>query len=159
MSGMAWARYWSRRRPAAAGSAVKLRVALSGAASGSLSSSSSSTGMGSGAGSSTPRVARYSARTEWCRWPLGSMFLEGMVLLFLGGGFGPDIDGYGLDVDGAGRHHHEQGYPLDGVEDGGEGQAVGVEAGVAQERDEELSDAGGGEGQGGRAGRVGGGGL
>src|ERR1700736_4435159 len=110
MSGMAWARYWSRRRPAAAGSAVKLRMAVPGSVSGSASSSSSRTGMGSGAGSSTPRVARYSARTEWCRWPLGSMFLEGMVLLILAGGRGLgrrlDVDGYGLDVDDAGGHDH-----------------------------------------------------
>ena len=29
---------------------------------------------------STPRVARYSARTDCRRWPLGSMFLEGIAV-------------------------------------------------------------------------------
>ncbi len=33
---------------------------------------------GRAASGSTPRVATYSARTEWWRWPLGSMFLDGM---------------------------------------------------------------------------------
>src|SRR5271154_302757 len=44
----------------------------------SSSSSKSMTGTGAGGVSSTPRVATYSGRTVRRRWPLGSMFLDGM---------------------------------------------------------------------------------
>ena len=50
-----------------------------GADASSLRSSSSSSRTGTGTGtSSTPRVARYSGFTVRRRWPLGSMFLDGM---------------------------------------------------------------------------------
>src|ERR1700733_2118755 len=61
MSGSAWARYWSRRRLAADGSAAKVRMLA--VPLGSVSSSSSPksmTGTGGGSSGSTPRVARYS---------------------------------------------------------------------------------------------------
>src|ERR1700722_18840926 len=110
MSGMAWARDWSRRRFAAAGSAVKVRIwGAPSWASESASSSSSRTGIAGGVGSSTPRVARYSARTEWRRWPLGSMFLEGM-----GGGLS-ELGVRGAERDEAGGGGHREGNPLEGV--------------------------------------------
>src|SRR5271156_6576162 len=103
MSGMAWARYWSRRRLAAAGSAMKVRM---GAASESSSTSSNSmTGTGSGVASSMPRVATYSGRTVRRRWPLGSMFLDGM---------GDQLSWQ--QNDNACCNDHTEGDPLDGVE-------------------------------------------
>ncbi len=91
--------------------------------------------------SSTPRVARYSARTEWRRWPLGSMFLEGM-----GGGLS-ELGVRGAKSDEAGGEDHGESSPLDGVEESFEG-VLGGGDGLAEEGDEELGDAGGGEGQG-----------
>src|ERR1700729_835634 len=102
MPGRAWARYWSRRRFAAAGSAVKVRMSES-----SSRSSKSMTGTGSGRVSSTPRVATYSGRTVRRRWPLGSMFLDGM---------GDQLSGLQEEND-AGEGDHAEGYPLDGIEE------------------------------------------
>ena len=57
--------------------------------------------------SSTPRVARYSGFTVWRRWPLGSMFLDGM---------GDQLSGL-EEKDEAGEGDHAEGDPLDGVEE------------------------------------------
>src|ERR1700712_4711423 len=123
MSGRAWARYWSRRRFAAAGSARKVRMLVALVASVSSSRSSKSmTGIGGGVGSSTPRVARYSGFTVWRRWPLGSMFLDGM---------GDQLSGL-QEEDDAGEGDHAEGDPLDGVEE------IGVWKGLAEEGEEEL---------------------
>src|SRR5882762_3308799 len=112
MSGRAWARYWSRRRLAAAGSARKVRmlvalVASVSSSSSALMSSKSMTGTGGGVGSSTPRVARYSGFTVRRRWPLGSMCLDGM---------GDQLSGL-QEKDQAGEGDHAEGDPLDGVEE------------------------------------------
>src|ERR1700745_3985415 len=120
MAGWAWAGDWSRRRLAAAGSAVKVWVASS------ASSSSSNTGMGGGVGSSTPRVARYSGFTVRRRWPLGSMFLDGM---------GDQLSGL-QEKDKARGSDHAEGDPLDGVEEA----SVGI--GLAEEGQKELRGAG-----------------
>jgi hypothetical protein len=56
------------------------------------------------------------------------MFLDGM---------GDQLSG--LERDETGDANHTEGYPLDGVEDIAEGNRVGI--GLAQEGDEELSDA------------------
>src|SRR5882757_1140715 len=133
MSGRAWARYWSRRRLAAAGSALKVRMLLWVFESMSSSiSSKSMTGIGGGAGSSTPRVARYSGFTVRRRWPLGSMFLDGM---------GDQLSGL-QEEDEAGGGDHAEGDPLDGVEE------TGVGKWLAEEGEEELGGAGGCEGEG-----------
>src|SRR5580693_5172094 len=116
MSGRAWARYWSRRRLAAAGSAAKVRIPSS------LSSSSSRTGTGVGVGSSTPRVARYSGFTVRRRWPFGSIFLDGM---------GDQLSGL-QKKDDASEGDHAEGDPLDRVE----GTCVGIR--LAKEGQEEL---------------------
>src|SRR6266481_1699171 len=108
MSGRAWARYWSRRRLAAAGSARKVRMLVALVASGSPSRSSKSmTGTGDGVGSSTPRVARYSGFTVRRLWPLWSMCLDGM---------GDQLSGL-QEKDEAGEGDHAEGDPLDGVEE------------------------------------------
>src|SRR5580765_7699346 len=72
MSGIACARYWSSRRPAASGAAIKAWTWSS------ASSSTSSWGITGGGDGSTPRVARYSCFTVWRRLPFGSMYLDGM---------------------------------------------------------------------------------
>src|SRR6202041_1589104 len=115
MSGRAWARYWSRRRLAADGAAAKVRmlIALLGSES-SSSSSKSMTGTGGGTVSSTPRVARYSCLTVRRRWPLGSMFLDGM---------GDQLSG--LERDEAGGCDHAEGDPLYGIEEIAEWDGVG----------------------------------
>ena len=90
--------------------------------------------------SSTPRVARYSGRTVRRRWPLGSMFLEGI---------GDQLSGFGVSGaqgDQTGGEDHGEGGPLDGIEET-RGGAVGGDYGFAEEGDEELGDAGGGEGE------------
>src|SRR5580704_6984631 len=133
MSGRAWARYWSRRRLAAAGSARKVRMLVAMAASVSSSSSSKSmTGTVGGVGSSTPRVARYSGFTVRRRWPLGSMCLDGM---------GDQLSGL-EEKDQACTGDHAEGDPLDGVEE------ACVRVGLAEEGEEELRGAGGREGEG-----------
>src|SRR6202020_1595769 len=132
MSGIAWARYWSRRRLAAAGSAMKVWMWSSA----SSSKSTSRTGTGGGTTSSTPRVARYSCFTVRRRWPLGSMFLDGM---------GDQLSGL-EEKDGASEGDHDEGDPLDGIEEGSGGFEVW--GGLAEEREEELGGAGGGEGEG-----------
>src|ERR1700722_8767626 len=132
MSERAWARYWSRRRLAAAGSAVKVRMAASASSS---SSSNSMSGTGGGAASSTPRVATYSGRTVRRRWPLGSMFLDGMRDQLSG-----------LQEDKAGGEDHAQRYPLDGVEE--VAQEDVEETGLTEKGEEELGSADGGEGEG-----------
>src|SRR5207302_4674336 len=129
VSGRAWARYWSRRRLAAAGSAVKVRMVVPASSS---RSSKSMTGTGGGAGSSTPRVARYSGFTVWRRWPLGSMCLDGM---------GDQLSRLQEEDEASGGDHAE-GDPLDGVEESGAGK------GLAEEGQEELRGAGSGEGEG-----------
>src|SRR5271155_6248124 len=73
----------------------------------SSSSSKSMTGTGGGRVSSTPRVATYSGRTVRRRWPLGSMFLDGM---------GDQLSGL-QEKDDAGQSDHAEGDPLDGVEE------------------------------------------
>src|SRR5580704_10626473 len=139
MSGRAWARYWSRRRLAAAGSARKVRMLVAMAASVSSSSSSKSmTGTVGGVGSSTPRVARYSGFTVRRRWPLGSMCLDGM---------GDQLSGL-EEEDESGESDHAEGDPLDGVEE------ACVPVGLAKEGQEELCGACGGEGEGGGVARV-----
>src|SRR5271168_3566245 len=129
MSGRAWARYWSRRRLAAAGSAVKVRTLVSESSS---SSSKSMTGTGGGRVSSTPRVARYSGFTVRRRWPLGSMFLDGM---------GDQLSGL-QEEDEAREGDHAKGDPLDGVEE------VRVGERLAEEGQEKLRSACGGESEG-----------
>src|ERR1700733_11296288 len=133
MSGRAWARYWSRRRLAADGSAAKVRmlVALLGSES-SSSSSKSMTGTGGGSSGSTPRVARYSGFTVRRRWPLGSMFLDGM---------GDQLSGL-QKKDDASEGDHAEGDPLDRVE----GTCVGIR--LAKEGQEELCSTSSGEGHG-----------
>src|SRR6267154_1624414 len=123
MSGRAWARYWSRRRLAAAGSARKVRmlVALVASVSSSISSKSMM-GTGGGGGSSTPRVARDSGFTVRRRWPLGSMCLDGM---------GDQLSGL-EEKDEAGEGDHAEGDPLDGVEE------ACVRVGRAKEGEQEL---------------------
>src|SRR5712672_1152775 len=109
MSGRAWARYWSRRRLAAAGSARKVRMLVALVASVSSSRSSKSmTGTGGGGVSSTPRVARYPGFTVRRRWPLGSMFLDGM---------GDQLLGL-KEKNEVGEGDHAEGDPLDRVEEG-----------------------------------------
>src|SRR3984885_14836876 len=130
MSGSAWARYWSRRRLAAAGAAVEVWMPSS------VSSSSSRTGTGGGVSSSTPRVARYSGLTVRRRWPLGSMFLDGM---------GDQLSGL-EEEDSTCQHDHSQCDPLDGVQEGWGGFEVWV--GLAEKSQEELRGACGGEGEG-----------
>src|SRR5271154_1862902 len=98
----------------------------------SSSSSKSMTGTGGGRVSSTPRVARYSGFTVRRRWPLGSMFLDGM---------GDQLSGL-QEKDEAGGGNHSEGDPLDGVEEGG------VRERLTEEGEEELGCAGGGEGEG-----------
>src|ERR1700733_14448562 len=132
MSGRTWARYWSRRRLAAAGSAVKVRMAASASSS---SSSNSMSGTGGGAASSTPRVATYSGRTVRRRLPLWSMFLDGMSDHLSG-----------LQEDKAGGEDHAQRYPLDGVEE--VAQEDVEETGLTEEGEEELGSADGGGGEG-----------
>ena len=90
------------------------------------------TGTGGGMVSSTPRVARYSGFTVRRRWPLGSMFLDGM---------GDQLSRL-QEKEEAGGDDHAEGYPLDGVEEGRRG------IGLAEEGEEKLRGAGGGEGQG-----------
>src|SRR5437879_2420860 len=115
ISGRAWARYWSRRRLAAAGSARKVRMLVALAASVSSSRSSKSmTGTGGGGVSSTPRVARYSGFTVRRRWPLGSMCLDGM---------GDQLSGL-QEKDEAGGGDHAEGDPLDGVEEARVGKGL-----------------------------------
>ena len=80
------------------------RVAASGSSS---SSSKSMTGTGGGGVSSTPRVARYSGLTVRRRWPLGSMFLDGM---------GDQLSGL-QEKDDASEGDHAEGDPLDWVEE------------------------------------------
>src|SRR6202041_3635701 len=132
MSGRAWARYWSRRRLAADGAAAKVRmlIALLGSES-SSSSSESMTGTGGGTVSSTPRVARYSGFTVRRRWPLGSMFLDGM---------GDQLSRL-QEKDKTGGRDHAEGDPLDWVEEA----LVGIR--LAEEGEEELNGPGGGEGE------------
>src|SRR6202023_3589092 len=133
MSGRAWARYWSRRGLAAAGSARKVRMLVALVASVSSSRSSKSmTGTGGGVGSSTPRVARYSGFPVRRRWPLGSMFLDGM---------GDQLSGL-QENDEAGDSDHAEGDPLDGIEE------ARIWEGLADERQEELCGARSGEGEG-----------
>src|SRR5437899_687500 len=98
----------------------------------SLRSSKSMTGIGGAVGSSTPRVARYSGFTVRRRWPLGSMCLDGMR---------DQLSGLQEEDEAAGGDHAE-GNPLDGVEESGAGE------GLAEEGQEELRGAGGGEGEG-----------
>src|SRR5271170_273208 len=131
ISGIAWARYWSRRRLAAAGSAMKVRILVSASSS---SSSKSMMGTGGGRASSTPRVARYSGFTVRRRWPLGSMFLDGM---------GDQLSGL-QDEDDAGQSDHAEGDPLDGVEERVLRRRVEVR--LAEEGKEKLRGAGGGQG-------------
>src|SRR5579871_404332 len=131
MSGMAWARYWSRRRPAASGAAVKVWMWSSASSSKSISR----TGMGSGVGSSTPRVARYSCLTVRRRWPLGSMFLDGM---------GDQLSG--LERDETGGCDHAEGDPLDGIEEIAEWDGVGER--LPEESEEVLRYSGGNQGGG-----------
>src|SRR5271170_55050 len=128
VSGSACARYWSRRRLAAAGSAMKVRIPSS------ASSSSSTTGTGGGRVSSAPLVARYSGLTVRRRWPLGSMFLDGM---------GDQLSGL-KDEDDAGQSDHAEGDPLDGVEERVLRRRVEVR--LAEEGKEKLRGAGGGQG-------------
>src|ERR1700728_2728926 len=92
-------------------------------------SSRSMTGTGGGVGSSTPRVARYSGLTVRRRWPLGSMFLDGM---------GDQLSGL-KKKDYASEGDHAESHPLDGVEEA----CFGV--GLTQKSEEELSCAGGRE--------------
>src|SRR5437879_11154248 len=133
VSGRAWARYWSRRRLAAAGSAVKVRMpALVFVSASSSRSLKSMTGIAGGADSSTPRVARYSGFTVWRRWPLGSMCLDGM---------GDQLSRLQEEDEASGGDHAE-GDPLDGVEESGAGK------GLAEEGQEVLRGAGSGEGEG-----------
>src|SRR5271154_6584171 len=94
----------------------------------SSSSSKSMTGTGGGRVSSSPRVARYSGFTVRRRWPLGSMFLDGM---------GDQLSRL-QEKDEAGKGDHAEGDPLDGVED-----ARGW-VGLAEEGEEKLRGAGGG---------------
>src|SRR5215475_5345645 len=122
MSGMACARYWSRRRPAASGAAVKECVLDS------SSSSMSRTGMTGAAAGSTPRVARYSGLTVWRRLPLGSMCFDGIC----------ENPSRLLDEEERSCDDHTDGNPLDGVKQ----RAVGVvfELGLAEEGEEELRE-------------------
>src|SRR6185312_3538072 len=124
MSGMAWARYWSRRRPAASGAAVKVRTPSWGS-----SSSRSMVGMTGGGGGSAPRVARYSGLTVRRRWPLGSMCLDGM---------GSGLSRFKYQDKACDEDHGERD-PLDGVEQIAEGNRIGVW--LAEEGQKELRDA------------------
>src|SRR5580658_4127537 len=80
------------------------------------------TGTGGGRVSSTPRVARYSGLTVRRRWPLGSMFLDGM---------GNQLSAL-QEKDKAGDGDHAEGYPLDWVEN------LCVGEGLAEEGEEKL---------------------
>src|SRR5271156_1362431 len=93
-------------------------------------SSNSISGTGSGAASSTPRVATYSGRTVRRRWPLGSMFLDGMR---------DQLSGLQEDVEEAGLT--EEGEEKLGSASGGEGEGEDV-AGVMAVRELAEEDQG-----------------